>query len=304
MRIFIGCTLLAIAAVGLVANLVGAEHTANPAGNCDRMQADARWDCVINSGDQLIISQHFGNTANTYTPIASNTPTNTPTPTNTGTPTNTPTVTPTPSGYTIEDLLDDTTAAHEGAICSYLSGYSWYSNGRVNSVEPPAGVTAFKAWGTAQWAACGDDSPGGNWEIRNLRVLYLGGDLEWHQYSGPNPFNWCARVEANTQDYLNPDECTGATNGWVMVGGENALHWATAQQALASTTYCHIVTYESRATNGAQIMANTGFDWYSGTEVYEGDSWFGSYQLLTADWQIIGGTSCDIDTLQVFPPPL
>lgn len=251
-------------------------------------------------------------TTGTATPSPSPiTPTATASATRTSTRTPTPTVpppatvTPTPtgaSGYTVDQLISDTTGNHHGTLCTGsppggVSGFDWQFRGRVNDA---AGPSQFTSWGTVQWRGCGASVANTVVEIRNLRVYAYTGS--WQLYpSQNNPFNWCGDHYPDTTAYVTA--CTRVGNGWRMPTGARSIHWAESTDSVFANDQCHAVFFEMRKIGAGEVMANTGFDWRNGNSS-AGDSWFGSYRALTADWKAIGGSSCPASLLRANPPPL
>ena len=282
-------------------------------------RVDVNNDGNINSGDRFLVAFFEGGgvmceynpcQVPTWTMTPTPTPTSTHTPTPTATPTSTPTNTPTPtptSAFTVAQLLEDTTGDHDGTLCTGspptgISGYDWEFNGRVNNQT--TANDEFTSWGTMQWQECGQSAANTIVFLQDLRVYALttGG---WHLYTTQDdPFNWCwERHIDTTTDAAGHGACPESGGGYLMPNGSFSQHWAESTDDVVANDLCHMVLVQMKKSGSGSVMAGTGLDWRSGTSSV-GDSWFGTYRLLTTDWKWIGGTSCTSTQLASTPPPL
>lgn len=235
----------------------------------------------------------------TPSPTSTRSPTATTTPTRTPTPTPTPSSTPTlsPSGYTIANLIADTTGRNDGTLCPPVNTYNWGIEGHGLYGEPPEG-DQITGWWTAQWISCGASGPGVVLEIRNFRVLGL--KTSWLGFMGDWD-DWCATTDPNTTSgYAG---CTFSGAGVAMPTGQRALHGASSRMADQNVD-CVIVVYEARYTGNTPIMVNAGADHIAGGNIL-GDMFISKYKRLTnTGWTKLGGSSCSSGQLIANPPPL
>ncbi len=201
-------------------------------------------------------------------------------------------------------LLGQTSGNHAGTLCtgaapSGISGYDWQFHGRAGA--PASSRPSIATWGTYQWRNCHQTQPNTFVEVRNLRVYARVGS-GWQHYAGQNdPFNWCGNMEVDT--FAHRGDCQRFGNTYQMPTGLNGqwvVHWGESDETKKAGLVCQVAMYEARVIGNGQVMANSGLDWRQNNGSF-GDSWFGSYVLLTAEWQTIGGTSCSASQLN--PPP-
>ncbi len=299
------------------------DHLAPQNGQCDRLEWDHDWNCVIGAGDLGHVAAHCGEKAPTWTatpaettalPIttsspaptgtavssvtstteASATPSAIPTATSTQTPTPTPiTLTPSPpSNLTlIETVIRDSDGQtpHDVIPCVPAS-YDW---GRTSAVQGvgPAGYNAGDAWGVFQPLGC-TSAQGIQVSIRNVRgYAYDGG---WHLVNTGSA--WCAAMDYTTATIMG--SCSGGIGpNWTMP--PQSLHWAGPIAAIPSGTSCALMHFEARASGG--VLAGGGWDWRRTSN--PGDiraGGVGRYHLIGPEWEAIGFSTCPEAVIRTF----
>jgi hypothetical protein len=264
----------------------------------------------------------------TPTPTSTASATATAAPVSTSTPvTLTPTPTPNPTSNSVASIIYDSNenctksngsvglcyvngafsgtplAPHDGPLC-VPSSYSWARVADIQDAAPPAtSYSLGTGWGVFQYPCLNGltvTAPGIIVSIQNVRSYVLG-DGGWK----PITFGakWCSLT--NTATNLNITGCPlGGHTGpsWAMPEGQVALHWASDHNSLPTNPRCAVTMYQARTNGAGVVLADAGFDWWSGSS--NRGAVVGRYHRLTTAWQWINASSCTAAQLMANPPPL
>lgn len=205
---------------------------------------------------------------------------------------------PVVTGYTVEDLINNSIGAHEGVICG-VAGYDWEHNGVIQSPSP-GGRTQMTAWGVANWD-CGKQQAGVVFELRNPRGYALA-DGKWTQLT--DEVNWVASMNPQTNQFEGPTPSPGPMR-FNMPNAPYSIHFGSAEHAsLPANTVGVVSLFEARIAAGplGGLMIGAGADYWSGSSNV--GAVVGAYRKLTADWRLYGASSVSADVLRANPPPL
>ena len=163
----------------------------------------------------------------------------------------------------------------------------------------PGGYPQGTGWGVLNWN-CGDNISGVYVTIANFQAWVLVGST-WTQVT--NQVGWCDTMNPQTNLFQGPG-CGGLGPTWLMPSGSYALHWASDHNSIInSSTACAWTAYQARYSGpSAYIMADAGFDWWSGTS--NQGAIVGRYHRLTTTFQWINASTCTAAQLTANPPPL
>ena len=214
----------------------------------------------------------------TATITTANTSTNTATPTLAASATSStvPSSTTTPtSAYSIENLIADSTGAHDFCI-PVPDSFDWKDHGRYGDQTRDAGDDQLTGWGVAE-NGCGESNR--TVEIRNVRVYAFTGS--WIQVA--NQATWCVTSNVETNGAYVDIPCGQA---WV-IPADRAIHWATSRVGIPANTICMATFYEARG----DALVNAGADWIDNGNV-AGDHVVGRFIRLTSAWRTIGASGC------------
>jgi len=237
----------------------------------------------------------------TVTTAPSPTPTATSAPTATATPPPTPTPTPGTASNSIAQILADSdeTTPHDGPLSPCVpDSYSWARTSDRQRQTPGTSFDRGTGWGVLNWA-CGQNVAGVTVTVRNFQAYVLAFG-SWVQVT--SRVTWCASMNPATNLFGGPG-CGGLGPDFPMPNGAYSLHWASDHNLVFDTGACALTMFEARYAGpaGAFIMADAGFDWWSGTS--NAGAVVGRYHRLTGDWQWIDATTCSAAQLAAHPPP-
>lgn len=197
---------------------------------------------------------------------------------------------PPTTGYTVEDLIANSTGNHEGVICG-VAGYDWEKHGVIQSPSPTG--SQMTAWGVANWD-CGKQQAGVVFQIRNPRGYALANGI-WTQLT--DEVNWVASMNPQTNKFDGPNPGPGPV--WEMPNAAFSIHFGSNEHAnLPANTVGVVSLFEARIVSGSVggLMIGAGADYWSGSGNV--GAVVGAYAKLTSNWKTYGASSVDAATLR------
>ncbi len=204
---------------------------------------------------------------------------------------------------TVDMVLRDMTANHDGKICG-VEGYDWELHAANQGGVPGSGFTRATGWGVFQWDCNAGPVANVTVETQNIRAYVFNGS--WNLIT--DHVGWCSLTDQTTA--TNVGDCPGGGltgPNWQMPNSKVALHWASDHNTIPAGVTCSFTTLQARISgsgaSGAYFMGGSGFDYWNTANTAIDASFVGRYRRLTTSWLNLNGTSCSASVIQNNPPP-